>query len=69
MEVVFITDQHTDKDGPRQWGVLPMAVELHARLPEIDPAQALLIMEAHQTCPYSKAMRGDAAVELVADAC
>lgn len=38
-------------------------------IPEIDPVQALLIMEAaHETCPYSKALRGDTAVELVVDA-
>jgi Ohr subfamily peroxiredoxin len=45
-----------------------LAVKLHALLPEIDPAQALLIMEeAHKTCPYSKAIRGETAVELVVD--
>ena len=45
-----------------------LAVELHAQLPGIDRAQALRIMEqAHQTCPYSKALRGDTAVTLVVD--
>ena len=45
-----------------------LAVELHAQLPGIDPAQAQLIMAAaHQTCPYSKALRGDATVTLVVD--
>lgn len=45
-----------------------LAVELHALIPGVDPAQVLLIMEtAHQTCPYSKALRGEAAVTLVVD--
>ena len=45
-----------------------LAVELHAQLPGIDPSQAHLIMvAAHQTCPYSKALRGDTAVTLVVD--
>jgi Ohr subfamily peroxiredoxin len=46
-----------------------LAVRLHALLPGIDPAQALLIMEeAHKTCPYSKVVCGATAVELVVDA-
>jgi Ohr subfamily peroxiredoxin len=45
-----------------------LAVELHAQLPGINHAQARLIMdEAHLTCPYSKALRGDTAVTLVVD--
>ena len=45
-----------------------LAVELHAQLPGTDHAQAQRIMEAaHQTCPYSKALRGDTAVTLVVD--
>jgi len=45
-----------------------LAVELHAQLPGIAPDQAKRIMEAaHQTCPYSKAMRGDASVSLTVD--
>lgn len=45
-----------------------LAVELHAQLPGLDQAQAQRIMEAaHQTCPYSKALRGDTAVTLVVD--
>ena len=45
-----------------------LAVELHAQLPGIDQTQARRIMEAaHQTCPYSKALRGDTAVTLVVD--
>lgn len=45
-----------------------LAVELHARLPGIDRAKAQHLMdEAHKTCPYSKALRGDTAVKLVVD--
>ena len=45
-----------------------LAVELHAKLPGIDRAKAQRIMdEAHKTCPYSKALRGDASVKLLVD--
>ena len=45
-----------------------LAVELYAKLPGIDRAQGQRIMEeAHKTCPYSKALRGDTAVTLVVD--
>jgi osmotically inducible protein OsmC len=45
-----------------------LAVELHAQLPGIERAQTQRIMEeAHKTCPYSKALRGDASVKLVVD--
>jgi lipoyl-dependent peroxiredoxin len=45
-----------------------LGVELHARLPGIDRTKAQHIMdEAHKTCPYSKALRGDTAVNLVVD--
>ena len=45
-----------------------LAVELHAQLPGKDHAHAQHIMEeAHKTCPYSKALRGAAAVKLVVD--
>jgi Ohr subfamily peroxiredoxin len=45
-----------------------LAVELHAQLPGIDRIQAQYIMdEAHKTCPYSRALRGDTAVKLVVD--
>ncbi len=51
-----------EQDGYR------LAVELHAHLPGIDGDQAHRIMEeAHKTCPYSKALRGDAAVKLMVD--
>jgi osmotically inducible protein OsmC len=45
-----------------------LAVELHAELPGTDREQAQRIMAAaHETCPYSKALRGVAAVTLVVD--
>ena len=45
-----------------------LAVALHAQLPGIDRVQAQRIMdEAHLTCPYSKALRGDTSVKLVVD--
>lgn len=45
-----------------------LAVHLHAHLPGIERPQALRIMEqAHLTCPYSKALRGDATVNLNVD--
>ena len=45
-----------------------LAVELYAQLPGIDFAQTQLIMEeAHRTCPYSKALRGDTSVTLRVD--
>ena len=45
-----------------------LSVELHAKIPGVDPIAAQSIMTAaHQTCPYSKALRGDAAVALIVD--
>jgi osmotically inducible protein OsmC len=45
-----------------------IAVELHAHLPGLDHARVQRIMEeAHRTCPYSKALRGDISVGLHAD--
>ena len=45
-----------------------LGVELHGQLPGVDSAQAKRIMdEAHITCPYSKALRGDTSVVLVVD--
>ena len=45
-----------------------LAVELHAQLPGVAPAQAQRVMEtAHVSCPYYKALRGDTAVTLVED--
>jgi Ohr subfamily peroxiredoxin len=49
-------------------GSYRLEVELHGEFPGIHPDQARRIMDAaHQTCPYSKALRGDAPVKLVVD--
>jgi osmotically inducible protein OsmC len=51
-----------DKGGYR------LSVVLHAQLPGVELGQAQRIMdEAHSTCPYSKALRGDTSVRLVVD--
>jgi osmotically inducible protein OsmC len=45
-----------------------LSVEMHAQIPRCDQAKVREIMDAaHKTCPYSKALRGDASVKLVAD--
>jgi len=45
-----------------------LKVELRAELPSLTRDVARRIMEAaHLTCPYSKALRGDATVRLVVD--
>jgi lipoyl-dependent peroxiredoxin len=58
----FVSLIEDDQGGYR------LAVELKAHLPTIDRAAAERLMAAaHQTCPYSKALRGDTAVTLVVD--
>lgn len=45
-----------------------LAVELHAQIPGVDRDKVEQLMNAaHQTCPYSKALRGDTCVQLVVD--
>ena len=45
-----------------------LSVDLHGQLPGVDRDQAQRIMdEAHKTCPYSRALRGDAPVKLIVD--
>jgi Ohr subfamily peroxiredoxin len=45
-----------------------LAVELRARLPELDREQARRVMEeAHEICLYSRALRGEASFALVLD--
>lgn len=45
-----------------------LSVELHVKVPGTDPSLVLRLMkEAHATCPYSKALRGDASVKLIVD--
>lgn len=51
-----------------EFGGFGLAVELHALLPGIDQIQAERIMsEADRTCPYSKALRGNASVKLLVE--
>lgn len=46
-------------------GGLQLAIELHANLPGVDRATSEKLLEqAHRTCPYSKALRGNAEVKL-----
>jgi Ohr subfamily peroxiredoxin len=45
-----------------------LAIQLRAHLPGVWPAHAQRLMEAaHLTCPYSKALRGEATVSLAVD--
>jgi Ohr subfamily peroxiredoxin len=45
-----------------------LEVELRGQMPGIDRPQGQKIMDmAHNTCPYSKALRGDTSVKLVVD--
>lgn len=45
-----------------------LSVELHGQLPGVERTQAQRIMEAaHQTCPYSRALRGEGQVKLIVD--
>ena len=45
-----------------------LGVELHALMPGTERAKGQQIMEeAHKTCPYSKALRGDTSVKLTVD--
>lgn len=49
-------------------GGFHLGVELRAKIPGADKAAVEKVMqEAHKTCPYSKAMRGDAKVKLEVD--
>src|SRR4051812_39723405 len=49
-------------------GGFHLSVELRGKMPGVDRAQVEKVMqEAHRTCPYSKAMRGEATVKLSVD--
>ena len=51
--------------GPLAGGAFGLTVELLARLPDVDGATAeALVQEAHTTCPYSNATRGNIPVTL-----
>lgn len=45
-----------------------LQVDIHAKIPNLDPVPAGFVMEkAHTTCPYSKATRGNVKVSLCVD--
>jgi Ohr subfamily peroxiredoxin len=45
-----------------------LGVELRGHMPDVERAQGEKIMQAaHQTCPYSKAMRGESTVKLTVE--
>lgn len=49
-------------------GGFRLGVVLHGQIPGVEHAKALQLMEAaHKTCPYSKALRGDNLVTLIAN--
>ncbi len=49
-------------------GGLRLAVELHARVAGVGPTDVHRVMEeAHRTCPYSKALRGETTVKLLVE--
>src|SRR5689334_11203462 len=46
--------------GPTGSGGFTLAVELHVRLPDVDPEQAeQIVADADRVCPYSNAVRGN----------
>jgi Ohr subfamily peroxiredoxin len=53
------------KSGEHQYDI---AVHLHVHLPDLDDAEQAqaLADQAHQMCPYSRATRGNIAVEITA---
>jgi lipoyl-dependent peroxiredoxin len=56
---------HLDEDNAGGW---QLAVELRATLPGIGRSDAeKLLHQAHTTCPYSKATRGNVTVKLTLD--
>ena len=59
---VFVSLVEDDQGGYQ------LAVEVRARIPGVHRDQTQRIMEeAHKTCPYSKALRGDTTVTLAVD--
>ena len=54
--------------GPDGAGGYGLNVELHVRLPELEPEQAhQVVSAAHEVCPYSNAVRGNVDVQVVVD--
>lgn len=55
---------HLLEDSLEAWH---LRVEVEGIIPDLSPADTLrLLQEAHRTCPYSRALRGEATVDLVA---
>lgn len=55
---------HLLEDSLEAWH---LRVEVEGILPDLTSAETLrLLQEAHRTCPYSRALRGEATVDLVA---
>ena len=54
--------------GPDGAGGYGLNVELHVRLPELEPEQANQVASAaHEVCPYSTAVRGNVDVQVMVD--
>jgi lipoyl-dependent peroxiredoxin len=54
--------------GATEPGAFGLTVELHVRLPDLEPDEAEEIVSlAHQACPYSNAVRGNVEVQLSVD--
>lgn len=59
---VLVSLREDDKGG------FNLAVDVHAKIADVDTGDGHRIMEAaHQTCPYSKALRGEAPITLTLD--
>ena len=64
----FTVDGQDGIRNPKGMHGYRLEVELHAQIPGISRnAMERLMAVAHETCPYSKALRGDASVRLVVD--
>ena len=62
-----ITIQSKVGIGPDDSGAFTLAVDLDVTAPGLDQAAAeKLVAQAHQTCPYSRATRGNIEVKIVA---
>jgi organic hydroperoxide reductase OsmC/OhrA len=66
MKITLPTDHAVDAEidlGP-EGGAFSLAARLYVSLPGMDRATAERLIEAtHQVCPYSRATRGNVAVE------
>ncbi len=61
----YTMDTHVSLGTDEEDESFGLAVELHGTLPDVDLEQAKELMRlAHTVCPYSKATRGNIAVDL-----